>query len=250
MNEAHALETRTPDSPLASRYSPSLGVRRGAYQERLRPAAANVIHTTGWGPNRRHLADPERFPTPMDAAIHIYGRLMKAGPHYVVDQVGEIVQTCPENLCAWHVGGRGGRRYRRRRWQSRDTRWWSAAWPGLDSPRDLAGGRLWTPYSSPTSPRIALASMAGSVNANTYGIEVIPPLTGRRDEWSDLCWESLTLLVSDLCCRREIPRTSEHNIRHSDAHPQARSKRNAPWDTPPAQWSWQRFEMELLALDL
>jgi hypothetical protein len=240
-----------PDSPLVPRVVPSLGVVRGVYEPRLRPAEAVVVHTTGIGPVRRVL-DPkfakwrERtgIHDPFEAALWIYRVAMRAGPHYVVDgETGRRVQVCPENLCAWHVGGRGGGRYRHDfdRWANLDTAWWIEEWPTLTSPRDLAGGRLWLPYGARTSAWVALHSLGGSVNANTYGIEVVPCLSDPRGPWTDAGWTSLVELVGDICLRRDVPCMRDRVIRHSDAHPLKRSARGAPWDPSPVQFTWGEF---------
>ena len=241
----------TPDTALVPRVEPSLGVRRRAYEPRLRPAEAVVIHTTGSGPIRR-VTDPKfarwrkrtGIDDPFEAALWVYAQAMRAGPHYVVcGETGRRAQVCPEDQCAWHVGGRGGGAYRRpvEKWETAAAAWWADEWPSLESPRELAGGKLWTPYGAATSAWVALHSLGGSVNANSYGIEVVPCLSDPRGPWTEAGWDSLVTVTTDLCFRRDVPCFRDRVLRHSDAHPLARSARGEPWDTPPAQFSWAEF---------
>ena len=247
------------DSPHVTRTEPSLGFRRGVYEPRHRDPVAVVVHTTGGGPLRRFRDDKQRrrhgWGTPFDVALTIYGSMMEAGPHYVVGQgFGQIAQVAPEDVCAWHVGGRGGGAYKRASWTTRASRWWHERWPDFESPRELAGGHLWDPYTRRTGVRVALSSLAGSVNANTIGIEVVPPVAGARLEWSPAAWQNLARLVRDICKRHdEIPLAREHVLTHSDCHPRARSRRpppeGQPWDPWPSQWSpsplWRWLEIPL-----
>jgi len=236
-----------------ARVEPSLGYRRGKYQRRTRSPAAVIIHTTGFGPVRRFRDDRQRrrhrWATPHDAALAIYRGMMEAGPHYVVGQGGELAQLAPEGVCAWHVGGRGGRHYRREleRWLTVECTWWASRWPGLRSPRELAGGRLWLPYDPAPSllERVSRARWigwreGGSVNANTIGIEVVPAEDHPRGPWSDEAWRTLLQLVGLICGRHGIPQDAHHVLTHSDAHPRARSRRGRPWDTWREQWTWEQ----------
>lgn len=246
----------TPDSYVADFARPSLGYRKGKYEERTRDPVAIVVHTTGFGPVRRYRDPKQRkrhgWADPFDAALTIYERIMSAGPHYVVGQGGQCAQVAPEDVCAWHVGGRKARPYaaadRRDKpeaWAHSDARryaWWFDRWVPYTNPRQLAGGHLWDAYSKPTGARVALSSLAGSVNANTIGIEVVPPPEGAHEMWSVLCWETLTDLICDIAARYSIPLRREHVLCHSDAHPIARTAANgAPWDTYETQWTWERF---------
>lgn len=217
------------ESPVATIWEPSYGYRRGAYQEAAE-FQASMIHTTGWGPVRRHREQGRAYsePTPFDTALRMYrsGIVGRAGPHYLVGQQGQCAQMCPEGLAAWHVGKKRSGRYRWGFWQTRSLRWWGDRWEGMSSPRDLAGGMLWA---------------GGSCNANTKGIEVVPPETGARDPWSDECWGTLVDLVLDLHKRNGKPPVRERVLTHSDAHPIARSAKGEPWDPSPTQWSWEAF---------
>ena len=220
--------------------SPSLGYRRGKYEERTADAVAIVVHTTGHGPVRRHTERPDRWPTPFDAALWIYSQAMDAGPHYVVGQGGECAQTCPESHVAWHVGGAGSRPYKQAEksgrpgaWADNEHQWWKKRHAPLQNPRELAGGKLWR---------------SGSCNRNTYGIEVVPPTEGAQREWSPECWVKVAVLVQDIALRRSVPLDRTTVITHSDAHPLARTARGKPWDTPESQWTWRRF-CEVASLD-
>lgn len=200
-------------------YLPSRGQREGAYSKRRHGApVAIVVHTTGAGPRRRFLGNRRKFPGVYDAALFIYRRIMRAGPHFVVGQGGECVQVAPEDRAAWHVGSKGGRAYRK----PPRAFWWLEKWaPALKSPADLAGGKLWRGWS---------------VNQNTIGIEVVPPLKNLRGPWSDDCKAALDSLIVSLCADHGIPRDQFHVITHSDAHPHDRTRRGAPWDPAPEAW--------------
>ena len=241
----------TPDTHLPDvAFRPSLGYRRKAYEPRLRKPAAIVVHTTGAGPvNRVHAEKFKRWrrrtgiTDPFEAALWVYAN-MRAGPHYVIGQEGHIAQVCPEDLCAWHVGGKHGRTYDGVQWFGRQQRyqWWFERWRGHTSPKDLAGGKLWTQYGAQTGLRVAWAARGGSVNANTIGIEVVPPDPDTRGPWSVAAWESLSNLTSEICMRRNIAATRDTIITHSDANPIARTTPGgSPWDTPETQFTWEEF---------
>ena len=242
-----------PDSELVRVVRPSRGFRRGKYVQRDRSRIVAIVnHTTGMGPVRRFLDEKQRrrhgWRDPFEAALWIYENVMDAGPHYVVGQEeGQIAQVCPEDRAAWHVGGKGGRAYRREGWMDARTEWWHDLFPGMGSPRELAGGRLWLPYDPAPSlleklrrSRWTAWREAGSVNANTDGIEVVPPEDG--GPWSDACWRNLVELHHDLADRHVIPLDSHHVVSHSIAHPLSRSTADGrPWDPPSTQWTWVRF---------
>lgn len=178
---------------------------------------AIVVHTTGYGPIRRWAAAPDRYPGPYDAALHIYRKIMRAGPHFVIGQCGECVQTAPEDLAAWHIGSRGARAYRK----APRTPWWAESWPEYETPRDLAGGRLWEGWSA---------------NTMTLGIEVVPPRDNVRGPWSLACMDALDSLIWSLSDDWKIPRARGHVITHADAHPHDRTRRGRPWDPSPVAW--------------
>lgn len=232
------------DSPVTRAYTPSLGVRKKAYAPRA-TASGIVVHTTGGGVTRRWKRQRIRFrePSPFDTAVRIYTRIMKASGHYVVGQDGQVVQLVPEHLAAWHVGSRKAKRYRRR-WMRPKYAWWAERWPEHRSPISLAGGDLWKPYheDAPVSRRTRWASRHGSCNANTIGIEVVPPTESAQAAWSDACWQALTLLMEDICYRNSIPLERERIVSHSDVHPLARTTRTGlPWDPWQAQFSFERY---------
>ena len=236
------------DSLLAKRYTPSVGVRKALYAPRAAISGV-VIHTTGGGVLRRWKRQRVRYRehSPFDTAVRIYTRLMSASGHYVVGQQGQVVQLVPEHLAAWHVGSRKSRLYRKR-WIRPKYQWWEDRWSHLDSPLDLANGELWSPYprDADVSWRTRWLSRHGSCNANTIGIEVVPPIDGPRLAWSDSCWQVLTQLTVDICYRNQCPVERERIVTHSDVHPISRTTRSGhPWDTCPAQFSWETFEKRL-----
>lgn len=250
--------TFEPDSAVAQAVVPGKGHTSGSYIPRSGPVRAIIIHTTGAGPAKR-LTDPafatwrSRNPAAARstflAALWVYENMVP-GPHYVVGQAGECVQTAPEAECAWHVGSAQGRLYRRAAgaWVTKDTAWWLTRWVGLQSPRELAGGHLWDPYTAPFGLRGIQARIAarwaaggGSVNANTLGIEVAPDPDKPSGPWSPAALETLDALVLDLAKRHDVPLAREYIIGHSDANPLARSARNEGWDPNPRQWTFPAF---------
>lgn len=231
---------------------PSRGYRTGTYLERPDPPACIVVHTTGAGPLRRFANAAQRarhgWETTFDAGRWIYRTRMTAGPHYVQGQAGQRAQVCPESLAAWHVGSRGSGHYTRPdgTWARRGKEtWWLDRWKpyGLTSPFELAGGNAWTlPRSTkPFRMGVRTGFAKHSCNDNSIGIEVLPPLHSPRGSWSLTCWVSLAELILEIANRRNIPLDPRFIFTHSDAHPRSRSSRNAPWDTVPGQWSFERF---------
>lgn len=215
------------DSLIATAFVESLGSSSKKYKQRGAVSAV-VVHTTGNGPLKRWRDERnipgKTQPTPFLTAVHrTYGQINVNGPHYVVGQKGECMQVCSEKLGAFHVGSQGGATYERVDWLEVKYEWWAERWPGLDSPRDLAGGRLWD---------------NGSCNANTIGIEVVPPLDDAAGGWSQDCWATLRALVVDITTRHGIPLQREYVVTHSDAHPMARTTdKGDPWDPGMRQWA-------------
>ena len=190
----------------------SLGAKRGVLKARAMPPKAVVVHTTGWGPNRRHLENPKKYATPLDAAIHVYTRVMEESAHIVIDQEGNAVRTNPDSLCAWHVGSKNHRLYNTKSWTYLRHRpkflWWSRRW-SWGSPRDLVEGWVWNNKSP---------------NSNTIGIEVIPSLEGPRKPWSAKCLAKLEEILKQY----DLP-----VLTHSDVDPISRSKNGVEWDVNP-----------------
>lgn len=239
-----------PDTPLVQVVVPARGYRRRKFVPRLGRHAI-VIHTAGRGVLRRAV---QWQMSPFEATLRVYRTMMDACGHYVVGQQGEIGQTCPEREAAWGVGshhaavytahgvmvGRGAEqmpRWAASRWlRTRhrcDARWWARRWPDLVSPLELGGGSLWT-----VDPRTG----ALTCNGNVIHVEVVPPEHDPAAPWSSACWSALVRLVDDIATRSLIPVAETRIVTHSDAHPLARStKRNAPWDPPPSQWTWVDF---------
>lgn len=194
----------------------ALGLRQGKYKPRKGKVAGVVIHTTGAGPWKRWHGNPTKYCFPSDAAVHVYRAVMPYSGHFVVcGETGRITQVCPTDRVALHVGSKGGYKYRWPHWyRLADVAWWQSRWPDLHSPRGLMGGQAWAPRP----------------NARTVGIEVAPPVSGPRDEWTPAAWNSLAWLCNQLADQYDIPRTKYNFVGHSDVHPFARSAKGLPWD--------------------
>lgn len=220
-----------PDSQSIPRLvvRPGLGWKRRKLQQYSRGSfSAVIVHTTGLGVVRKS----ERWGVdPFAAAIRVYSTQMDAGGHYLVGQMGQVAQLVPESVVAWHVGASGSAAYQRAGWyDGSQYEWWRRRWPQYQSPMELAHGNLWARGPSTGKP---------SCNANTVGIEVVPPPD--NGPWSLQCWTRLGALVMDICERRGITASLETVLTHSDAHPRKRTSRGRPWDPGPVQWSYQRF---------
>lgn len=234
------------DSRVASFYVESLGVKKGKYWGR-NSFSAIVIHTTGHGPVTRHLDLPHKYITSLHAALYVYSSVMVEGPHYVIDQEGVVIQLCPEELAAWHVGGSKGRHYSGA-WKTNLYNWWEERWPGLESPKELADGQLWSPYPPETRKNKLLLkawwqSRYGSINANTIGIEVIPPSSNPHQSWNESTMLSLGKLCQDIGRRRQIPLSRSRVVSHSDCDPLSRTThKGEPWDPWEDQWTYETLE--------
>ncbi len=243
-------------SSLARRALPlGLGYRSGKLRECHYAPAAIVIHTTGRGPIERATADKfEAWRRRCDvadgdalhAAVTLYTRVMDASGHYVIGQDGTIVQLVPESHAAWHVGGAGSRPYFNAPttwWHATKCGWWRERWPDCDSPRDLAGGKLWRePYTTASlAHRIKSGFALGTCNENTIGIEVVG-----SGPWSAEAWHALAALVVDIGQRRGLELRRDTVISHSDAHPLTRTTHGGrPWDPSDLTWSWDRMQRVL-----
>lgn len=207
---------------------PGRGYARGKLQRFKRSSySAIVVHTTGLGVHKK----ATRWGvTPFEATQRVFARQIDTSGHYIIGQgPDELAQVVPEEIPAWHVGGKGSRKYNRARWwEQKSVAWWRQRWPQFYTPRDLGGGALWgTPGGRM------------SCNANTIGIEVIPPVG--NGPWSDDCWRTLGRLCLDISGRRGLALSLETVVTHSDAHPFSRSAKGKPWDPAPVQWSFERF---------
>lgn len=225
----------TPESIVADEYIESYGSKKGKYGPRG-GVNAIIVHTTGAGPVRRHKADPKKFPTPFDAAVWIYTKIYAPGPHYVVGQNGECVQVCKEELAAWHVGSSQAAQYKNPKGQwTKTCKWWLDRWEpaGFKSPLELP---CWGPVPDNSPASVKRLARAGTVNAWTIGIEVVPPLN-TNDPWSASAQNTLWDLVDDIAARHSLPVDRTHVLTHSDAHPLHRTNgRGRPWDPPESQW--------------
>lgn len=230
-----------PDCPFVDDIEPGGGYRRGKYAER-RSYSGFVTHTTGRNVHKRAL---QWGKTPYEAARQIY-RNMSAGPHYLLDWDGSrLCQTCPEELAAWGVGSKNSNFYNNPKWATskwirtrmglRDPSWWLTRFPELRSPFDLACGEIWrgNPGGKP------------SCNLNVVHVEIIPPPD--NGPWPDGLWKRLAQVGDDVLTRRGIALDPQRNLSHSEAHPISRSTRSGlPWDPTNRQWSFKRFEKEVL----
>jgi hypothetical protein len=221
-----------------------------------RAPSAIVVHTAGAGVVNR-ATKPEwawwrakwgvRDGDALQATAVVYSKISDACGHYVIGQDGKILQLVPESHSAWHVGGKGSRPYFTNEGRClNDPRfdWWRFRWPSLRTPRELGGGFLWEPSVTvpPLDVKLRSRFAIGSCNANSLGVEVVPPIDDPQGPWSADAWLSLTRLVLDICDRHRIAIARETVISHSDAHPLERTtSRGKPWDPSPEQWSWETF---------
>ena len=239
---------------------PNRGLKRGKYESRqLEDIHAIVVHTTGAGLIRRYNREsrwsaskqtrvygrtlpPAALPPtgirPVDTALRVYSQLMDAGPHFVVDQDGNVFQTCPLHYAAWHVGRSKSWAYWAKNTVSRSPKynWWRERWPTIDSPSQIAKGKLW---------------LGNQCNRNTVGIEVVPPVDDPRGigPWSMQCWLALTRLFRALSSNLDIPLDRWHIVGHADAHPHSRTAKGLPWDPTPSQMSPAQLERWLSATE-
>lgn len=200
------------------------GLARGKWQPRNRKIRGVVVHTTGSGPFRRFRDNPERFPTPFDAAVHIFENVVDTGAHYVVcGETGRVASMAPHRLAAWHVGGAGAYKYQWPYWYKlANVTSWRDRWPELKSPRDFFGGHAWR---------------RGTVNNLTIGIEVAPPTSGPRNSWSEATWFALSEIITTSARLYRFPVDRYHVATHSDVHPLNRfTKSGHPWDPGEIQW--------------
>lgn len=205
-------------------FQPSLGYKQGLYRKRSKVHAI-VVHTTGVGIllKWKKSGAAHKEATPFETSIRVYTRQMTAGPHYIVcGDTGRIVQVCPHELAAHHVGAAKSGPYWHPNWsKTSQTAWWGKRWSGLSSPIELAGGNLW---------------LNASCNRNTIGIEVVPALSAPRGPWAPDCYKNLRTLLTAIASEHKVPFTREYIFSHSDAHPLARSAKGQPWDPSPAQF--------------
>lgn len=214
----------------ADRTLTGLALRQNRLRPRNGPIRGIVIHTTGSGPDRRSAASPERFPTPYEAAMHIYTKITPYCGHFLLDgETGHVTSLVPPETVAWHVSSKGGRSYRWRYWKK--PLWWENRWPHLKSPRQFMGGYAWKP----------------SVNRATIGIEIVGPPGRPRGPWSDAAWARLFALTHNLSHFYGFPMNRTTVVTHSDIHPLSRTSRGAPWDPGFAQWfppvAWSNLQM-------
>ncbi len=231
-----------------ARKAPGLGLRKGVLNLRTLDTISHIIvHHTGVGVLGRFKRDRDRFNwnAPMDAAEHVYTRIMKASGHYLIGYLGEVIQCVPDDFSAWHAGygskRRRGRlaeyfarlRFMRKqgtklpRWLTSDRyRWWFEKW------------YLTKQYPSPTVWFPTL-----DVNGQSIGIELLStpgkepfPKTQIQGGPSG---PGLVGLVTHLCGEYAIPLDEDHVLTHSDACPLSRTtKSGKPWDPPPEKYDF------------
>ena len=205
-------------------YVPSLAMKQNALSKFIGKPSAIVFHTTGPGPHTRSTSNPI-FPSPFDAAIHIYTHIMRESGHFVVcGDTGEWRQTVPLDTIAWTVGPRGYQTTNGFKGFENDKRWdwWRKTFPGLKNPTELAQHGLWA---------------NGSANSNSINIEIVPPSSGLKDPWSPQCLATLKYLADQVILFHGMDRFKENIISHSEASPPDRSHKNGePWDPAPTQW--------------
>jgi hypothetical protein len=220
---------------------PGLGLRKGKLSRRVRSDIQRIIiHHTGVGVLSRYLKQRDRYGwnDPIDAAVHVYTRIMSSSGHYVIGYAGEIVQHVPDDWSAWHAGY-GNQRKRSRRAE------WFATWKY--SRKDKANKPLWLVrkdrrfdwwankwwyehgYQSPCEWFPSL-----DVNRHTIGIELLS--TPLKTPFPAPQIQSLKMLVQDLCSEYGIPCDRDHVLTHSDVCPLARTTTTGkPYDPPPAK---------------
>ena len=231
------------------RQEPGRGLRLGKLEYRTLDRITHVIvHHTGVGVLARFGRDRLRFGwlDPIDAAVHVYTRIMASSGHYVVGYDGTVVQIVPEDFSAWHAGYGGERRrgvlsewFARMRFAKRD---------GKDRPAWLADDRYawwfnrWWIQCGYTSPCVWFPDL--DVNGSSIGIELVS--TPGRDPFPDsqlyggAGGPGLEGLVHRLCREYGVPLDEDHVLMHSDVCPLARTTPGGePYDPPPAKYTFQ-----------
>lgn len=230
---------------------PCRGLKRGKYEQRgLDEIKRIIIHHTGSGILGRFKRDRERFDwkNPIEAAIHVYTKIMDSSGHYVIGHEGQVIQHCPDNWSAWHAGyGSKRRRSRLAEWFARvkytrkkGTRprwvcrrdgkydWWDLRWR-------IRGAETAGHWKRVTSPVAWFPDL--DVNGQTIGLELL----STSGPFTEIQIDSLRQLVGDLCTEYGIPLDAHHILTHSDAVPTARtSKRGFPYDPPATKYTFNR----------
>lgn len=238
--------------PGAMRY-PGLGLRRGKLEQRTLDEITHIIiHHTGVGVLGRFNRDRQRFgwSLPIQAAIHVYTKIMNSSGHYVIGHEGQVVQCVPDDWAAWHAGyGSERRRSKLAEWYARvkftakkgkrpawvcrrDGRfdWWDVRWRVRGAP-DVRGEIVKVSSPAEWFPDL-------DVNRRSIGIELLS--TPGREPFTELQIQSLRQLVTDLCREYGIPLDNHHVLTHSDVCPLSRTtKGGEPWDPPPAKYTFK-----------
>lgn len=173
-----------------------------------------VVHTTGGAlvAKAAELGVP-----PMVRAIQLYRNLMAEGPHWVIDQDGNVEAIQLPERIAYHVGTLVYNKLAAPVTQS-EYAWWRSTFPDF---RKVGDHPLWR--------------VCGSVNSVTWGIEVIPPSHDSSAPWSDAAVDALADTLTGLPYRKFPFKRGLTVCTHSELSPYTRTARGLPWDLPPNQ---------------
>lgn len=201
-------------------YDPAYVVRREMLKGRPRDPSALIVHSTPI-PDKRLLQyrrKEDHEGTLFDAALWVFrtGRI-KACYHYLLGpNVGEIAQTCPLDLAAWHVGSKNHWRYNKW-WRAKGRyEWWGKTWVASNPKQQFPN--LWR---------------GNSVNSNTIGIGFVTR-AGDTGPLTDGHIENFFHVRADILESYEV---SDY-VRHCDVHPVSRTGRSGkPYDLSDRQWA-------------
>lgn len=221
---------------------PGLGLRKGKLDRREPYDIQRVIvHHTGVGILGRFARDKQRFGwhDPVQAATHVYTRIMSSSGHYVIGHHGELIQYVPESWTAWHAGyGNKRKRSLRASWFDR---WKYSRKDAADKPLWLCNERFawwdlrWYKRRGICSPTHWFPEL--DVNRHTIGIELLS--TPGKAPFHPEQLAALRKLIDRLRLIYQIPVDEDHILTHSDACPLARTtKSGIPYDPPPDKWSF------------
>lgn len=244
------------------RREPGRGLRNSKLAQRaMKDVTRIIIHHTGVGVLNRFKRQRDRFgwEDPLEAAVHVYARIMNSSGHFVIGYHGEVVQTVPMDWSAWHAGYGGARkrsrmmdfflkkRYARQGpspdfplsgiprieprwfyWSKGRYKWWRKKWyvlHGYESPME------WFPELD--------------VNRHTIGFELLAVPGNEQYSQEQLYGGEkgmgLVRAVQEVAKRFEIPIDRDHILTHSDVCPLSRTTRSGrPWDPPPEKYSFEK----------
>ena len=193
-----------------------------------------MLHTTGRG-----LLDQAKKAkrSPLATAIDIYTKRKGYGPHYVLDQDGDLIQIADERERMGHAGVTAAERelYLSGKWQEKVSKTTALRWM-----------EWWFVGQQVKSPSHLYPST--SPNNDYVGIELIP---NSRAKFADRQYEVLRAFIQDFEQRYDLDLLStafipnRHLLGHEDAEPLNRSDRLGGWD-PGAARAQPRFHWSLL----